>query len=165
MRARYGSKVWAGPIVYIIALLGTFLLATDKTRPWAVLLLVVSAVLAVALWGGQNWIAAFPSAATSQTDLRRSRLTYLLGVTIAVGLVLAADVRYAAAPNKTFGMAGILWITGIGLLLFSAFIGNALTLPRWPWWEIALLSLLFFSALFSRAWDLKNFPDNIYPDE
>lgn len=165
MRARYGSKVWAGPTVYIIALLGTWLLATDAARLCAVFLLIVCAVLAVTLWGRQNWIAAFPSDATPQPDLSRSRLACLFGVTIAVLLVLAADLRYAAAPNETFGFAGILWITGIGLLVFSAFLGNALTLPRWPTWEIALLSLLFFLALFSRVWDLKNFPDNIYPDE
>jgi 4-amino-4-deoxy-L-arabinose transferase-like glycosyltransferase len=165
MRARYGSKVWAGLIVYLIALLGTWLLATDGARPWAVLLLIVSAVLAVALWGRQNWVAAFPSDATPQTDVNRARLAYLPGVTIAVVFVLAADVRYVAAPNETFGVAGILWIIGIGLLLFSAFLGKALTLPRWPTWEIALLSLLFFLALFSRVWNLRNFPDNIYPDE
>ena len=165
MRARYGSRLWAGPIVYIIALLGTWLLATDAARPCAVLLLIVAAVLAVTLWGGQNWIAAFPSDVTRQTNINRSGLVYLFGVTAAVVLVLAADLCYAAAPNETFGFAGILWITSLGLLVFSAFLGNALTLPRWPTWEIALLSLLFFLALFSRVWDLKNFPDNIYPDE
>jgi len=49
---------------------------------------------------------------------------YLLGVTIAVLLVLAADLRYTAAPTETFGLAGILWIAGIGLLLCSAFFGS-----------------------------------------
>src|SRR5436190_23322736 len=51
MRASYGARVWAGLIVYLIALLGTLLLANESARPWAVLLLVVSAVLAVVLWG------------------------------------------------------------------------------------------------------------------
>ena len=102
MRARYGARLWAGPIVYIIALLGTRLLETDTARPWAVLLLIVCAVLAVALWGGQDWIAAFPSDVTPKTNLNRSGLVYSFGVTIAVVLVLAADVRYAAAPNETF---------------------------------------------------------------
>ena len=171
MRAPYGSRVWAGPIVYLIALLGTLLLANESPRHWAVLLLIVSAVLAVVLWGRQNWISAFPSDATART--RVSRLFYLFGVTIAMLLVLAADLSYAAAPTETFGIAGILWIAGIALLLCSAFFGsqslwgvpNAPRLPRWPTWEMALLAVLFVLALLSRVWNLTNFPDNIYPDE
>jgi hypothetical protein len=173
MRALYGLKVWAGPIVYLIALLGTWLLANESARPWAVSLLIASAVLAVLLWGRQNWIPAFSSDGTAWTRVNRSRLFYLVGVTIAVLLVLAADLRYAVAPNETFGVAGILWIAGIGLLLCSASFGshslsvvsNASRLPRWSTWEIALLAGLFFLALLSRVWNLTNFPDNIYPDE
>ena len=173
MRASYGARVWAGLIVYLIALLGTLLLANESARSWAVLLLVVSALLAVVLWGRQNWVSAFPSDATASTGVHRRRLFYLLGVTIAMLLVLAADVRYAAAPTETFGLAGILWIAGIALLLCSAFFGShslwgvssAPRLPRWPTWEIALLAVLFVLALHSRVWNLTNFPDNIYPDE
>ena len=149
MRAPYGPRVWAGPIVYLIALLGTWLLANESARPWAVLLLVASAMLAVVLWGRQNWISAFPSDATAPTRVNRSRLFYLFGVTVAMLLVLAADLRYAAAPSETFGLAGILWIAGIALLLCSAFFGShslwgvssAPRLPRWPTWEIALLAV------------------------
>jgi 4-amino-4-deoxy-L-arabinose transferase-like glycosyltransferase len=173
MRAPCGPKVWAGPIVYLIALLGTWLLANENARPWAVLLLVASAMLAVVLWRRQNWVSAFPSDATTPTGVYRSRLFYLLGVTIAVLLALAADLRYAAAPTETFGLAGILWIAGIALLLCPAFFGSHLLWdgpsaprrPRWPTWEIVLLTMLFFLALFSRVWNLTNFPDNIYPDE
>jgi Dolichyl-phosphate-mannose-protein mannosyltransferase len=173
MRAPCGPKVWAGPIVYLIALLGTWLLANESARPWAVLLLVASAMLAVALWRRQNWVSAFPSDATTPTGAYRSRLFYSLGVTIAMLLVLAADLRYIAAPTETFGFAGILWIAGIALLLCAAFFGShslwggstAPRRPRWPTWEIALLTMLFFLALFSRVWNLRNFPDNIYPDE
>ena len=124
MRAPCGLRVWAGPIVYLIALLGTWLLANESARPWAVLLLVASAVLAVVLWGRQNWISAFPSDSTAPTRVNRSRLFYLFGVGMAMLLVLAADLRYAAAPNETFGLAGILWIAGIALLLCSAFFGS-----------------------------------------
>jgi hypothetical protein len=173
MRAPYGSKVWAGPIVYLIALPGIWLLANESARPWAVSLLTAAAVLAVMLWGRQNWTPAFPSDATARTGGNRSRLFCWLGVTIAVLLVLAADLRYAAAPNETFGLAGILWIAGIGLLLCSVFFGShspsvvsgAARLPRWPTWEQALLPVLFFLALLNRVWNLTNFPDNIYPDE
>jgi 4-amino-4-deoxy-L-arabinose transferase-like glycosyltransferase len=173
MRAPCGPRVWAGPIAYLIALLGTWLLASESARPWAVLVLVASAMLAVVLWGRQNWISAFPSDATARTRVNRSRLFYLFGVTVAMLLVLAADFRYAAAPRETFGLAGILWIAGIALLLCSAFFGshslwgvsNAPRLPRWPTWEMALLAVLFVLALLSRVWNLTNFPDNIYPDE
>src|SRR6185312_14829786 len=121
MRAPFGPRVWAGPIVYFIASLSTLLLAKESARPWAVLLLVASAVLAVVLWGRQNWISAFSSDATARTRVNRNRLFCLFGVTIAMLLVLAADLRYAAAPNATFGLAGILWIAGMALLLCSAF--------------------------------------------
>ena len=90
MRAPYGAKVWAGPIVYLIALLGTWLLANEGARPWAVLLLIASAVLAVLLWHRQNWTPAFPADVTSPTGVFRRRLFYLLGVTIAVLLVLCS---------------------------------------------------------------------------
>jgi len=127
----------------------------------------------VVLWGRQDWTPAFASDAPARTAVNRSRLFYLLGVTIAVLLVLVADLRYAAAPTKTFGVAGILWIAGMVLLLCSAFFGShslwsvssAPRLPRWPTWEMALLAVLFVLALLSRVWNLTNFPDNIYPDE
>src|SRR5262245_48949314 len=96
MRALNGPKVWAGPIVYLIALLGTWLLANESARPWAVLLLIISAILAVLLWGPQNWVSAFRSDASSGPYISRSRLLSLLGVTIAMLLVLAADLRYCA---------------------------------------------------------------------
>jgi hypothetical protein len=156
MCALYGPKVWAAPIVYLIALLGTWLLANESARPWAVLLLIASAV---GLWGRQNWIPAFPSDVTTPRAIYRSRLFYLFGATIAMLLALAADLRYAAAPTETFGLAGILWIAGIALLLCSAFFGSRLLwgvstaprLPRWPTWEMALLAALFGLALFSRV--------------
>ena len=173
MRAPYGLRVWAGPILYLIALLGTWLLANESARPWAVSLLIAAALLAVVLWGRQKWIAAFPPDATTRTGINRSRLFYLLGVTIAVLLVLAADLRYAVVPTETFGLAGFLWIAGIALLLCAAFFGShslsavsgAPRLPLWPTWEIAVLAVLVFLGFLSRVWNLTNFPDNIYPDE
>src|SRR4051812_14183705 len=109
MRAPFGPRVWAGPIVYLIALLGTWLLAKENARPWAVLLLIVSALLAVMLWRRQNWISAFPSGATARTRVTHSRFVYLFGITISMLLVLAADLCHAAAPTEVFGVAGILW--------------------------------------------------------
>src|SRR6267142_4251265 len=169
MPAPCAPRVWAGAIVYLIALLGTWLLANESGRLWAVLVLVAAAMMAVVQWGRQNWIPAFPSDATARTRVNRSRLFYLFGVTIAMLLVLAADLRYSAAPSETFGLAGILWIAGVALLLCSAFFGShslwgvssAPRLPRWPTWEVAFLAVLFVLALLSRVWNLTNFPDEI----
>ena len=178
MRAPHGPRVWAGPVVYLIALLGTLLSANENARPWAVLLLVASAMLAVVLWGWQDWIPAFPTDATAPTRVNRSRLFYLLGVGMAMLLVLAADLRYSAAPTETFGLAGILWIGSLVLLLCSAFGvprlrgsqgeppkgGTPNQVPlvfprsatdlqsiRWTTWEIVLLAALFAIALLSRV--------------
>ena len=173
MRAPYGSRVWAGPIVYLIALLGTWLLA-NESRPalgrFATHCLRSAGGRAV----GPTKLDIRVSIRCYCADARKpSRLFYLFGVTIAMLLVLAADLRYAAAPTETFGLAGILWIAGMALLLCSAFFGShslwgvpsAPRLPRWPTWEMALLAVLFVLALLSRVWNLTNFPDNIYPDE
>src|SRR5690349_5238114 len=103
MRAPSGSRVWAGSAVYLIALLGTFLLANERARPWAASLLIISAVLGAILWGRQNWVIPFASGLTTRTRVNRGRLFYLLGVTIAMLLALAADLRHAAAPSKTSG--------------------------------------------------------------
>ena len=121
MRALHGARFWAGPIVYLTALLGTCLLANESARPWAVSLLIASAILAVVLWRRQRWISAFPSDATNRTHAGRDWLFRLFGAAIAMLSVLAADIRYAAMPRETFGLAGILWIAGIVLLLLSAF--------------------------------------------
>jgi 4-amino-4-deoxy-L-arabinose transferase-like glycosyltransferase len=173
MPVRYGSRIWAGPIVYLLALLGTLLLANERARPWAVLLLIIAATLATRLWGRQDWISAFPFDAASPKRVNRSRSFYLFGVTGAMLLGIAADIHYATALTETFGLAGMLWIAGIALLLCSAFFGShslradpsTRRLPRWPMWEMALLTSVFVLALLSRVWNLTNCPDNIYPDE
>jgi hypothetical protein len=173
-RTRSYLGLWWGLVAYSISLLGTLLLANASARPWAVLLLISAAVLAVTLWGRQKWIPAFPSYDPTETvGTNPSRFVCLFGLLTAFGLVLAADLRYAATPKETFGVAGILWLASIGLLLFSVFFGSnslgglssAPRLRRWPTWETALVAGLFSVALFSRVWNLTKFPDNIYPDE
>ena len=173
MRAPYRASFLAGSIVYSISLLGTLLLANERARRWAVLLLIAAAVVAVLLWGGQKWIPAFSNDVSNPTAVNRSSFFCLAGLGASVLLVLTADLRYLAAPNEAFGVAGILWLTGIGLLLLSAFLSphssevhsNATRTERWPTWEIALVAGLFLVALLSRVWNLTKFPDNIYPDE
>jgi 4-amino-4-deoxy-L-arabinose transferase-like glycosyltransferase len=175
MRGPYCFGLWASSIVYSISLLGTLLLANERIRTWAVLLLIAAAVLAVLLWRRQKWIPAFPpdNVNIRRANDKRRRFFYLLGLVTAFVVVLAADLCYSVAPNKTFGLAGVLWLAGIGLLLWSAFFGaHSVPVPSTepqptcrPIWEIALVTGLFFVALLTRVWKLKNFPDNIYPDE
>ena len=159
--------------MYLVSLLGTLLLTNEHAQRWAILLLIAAAVFTVLLWGQQKWIPAFWNDVNSPTPLNRSRFFCVVGLAIAVLLVLAADLRYIAAPNETFGVAGILWLAGMCLLLFSAFldshslglVSNAPRPRRWATWEIALVTGLFLVALLSRVWSLTKFPDNIYPDE
>ena len=172
-RFRLLNLSW-GLIAYLASLIGTLLLANERARPWAVFLLIGAAVLALIVWGQQEWMPAFPRYPTTRiTNFNRSRLFYLIGAIIAVSVVLAADLRYLAAPKATFGIAGALWLASIGLLLCAAFAGSQL--PRdvtsephvtpWTNWEIVILAALTLVALFTRGWDLARFPDNIYPDE
>jgi 4-amino-4-deoxy-L-arabinose transferase-like glycosyltransferase len=166
------SNLSHGSIAYLVSLLGTLLLPSELTRFWGVLLLIGAAVLAVFAWRRQKWTPAFPEhSVTRIPSLLRSRL-YLLGMLTAVLLVLAAALRYLAAPNETFGVAGTLWLAGIAVLLCSVFVGSwaadreeELTLTPWNPWEVAVFTGLVLVALFTRVWDLTSFPDNIYPDE
>ncbi len=97
----------------------------------------------------------------------------MLGMLTAFLLVLAADLRYLAAPKESFGLAGLLWLASIGLLLCAAFLGSRSALDRsnelhfapWTTREIVILAALILVALVTRVWDLTKFPDNIYPDE
>jgi Dolichyl-phosphate-mannose-protein mannosyltransferase len=163
-----------GLIAYLASLIGTLLLANERARPWAVFLLIGAAVLALIVWGQQEWMPAFPRyPITGITNFNRSRLFYLVGAIIAVSVVLAADLRYLAAPKATFGIPGALWLASIGLLLCAAFAGSQLArhvtsepdVTPWTNWEIVILAALTLVALFTRVWDLARFPDNIYPDE
>jgi hypothetical protein len=137
------------------------------------LLLIIAAVLSEVLWAQQGWIAAFPSDVSAETGVNSSGRFYLLGLAAAFIVVLAADLRYNAAPNKTFGLAGILWFAAIGLLIASAFLsshslGAASVAPRSTRWsisEIVLVAAWLLIGLVTRVWNLTNFPENIYPDE
>jgi Dolichyl-phosphate-mannose-protein mannosyltransferase len=174
MRVRYYFNLWFGLLAFAASLLGILLLANEPARPWAVSLLIGSAVMAVIIWGRQEWVLAFPRHPIARiSNLDRRRFFYLLGVVSAFLLAVAAGVRYLATPNETFGLAGILWLASIGVLLSSTFVrshsaansADELHLSRWPIWEIVLLAGLVLLALLTRVWDITSFPDNIFPDE
>jgi hypothetical protein len=173
MRVRSYSNLWWGLAAYVASLLGTLLLANAVARPWAQLLLIGAAVLAVIVWRQQKWLPAFPhQSIASAFDSYRTPFVYLFGVLTALLLSVAAGFRYLAAPNEAFGLAGVLWFGSIGVLLCSAFAGsravnraNELHLIPCPTWEIVLVAILVLLALVTRTWNLTRFPDNIYPDE
>ena len=173
MRFRSCSSAWWGLAAYLASLIATLLLANGGARPWALLPLIGAAVLAIMVWGRQEWSPAFPQQHTVlEPDSFRSRFVSLLGVTIALLLTLAAGFRYLVAPNETFGLAGSLWLGGIGVLLCSVLVGsravhrgNESRRLRWTTWEIVIVAGLVLLAVLTRTWDLSGFPDNIYPDE
>lgn len=168
-----GPSLWAVPIVYLISLVGTFLLAGEQARHWAVFLIIAAAVFAVLLWGPQKWAPAFSNNVNGSTGRDRNRLSDWIPIAIALVFALTADLRYVAVPRETFGVAGILWLTSIGVLLLPACfnshssgrIPNAPDSRPWATWEIGVLVGLFLVALLTRVWNLTKFPDNIYPDE
>ncbi|PYK52953.1 MAG: hypothetical protein DME48_13570 [Verrucomicrobia bacterium] len=170
---RYYSNLCWGLIAYLFSLVGTLLLASEPTRRWAMLLLIGTAVLAVLIWGRQEWIPAFTSHTITQTPTSwRSRSSYLFGVLGALLIALTGDFCYFASPNETFGLAGILWLVSIGLLLCFALVGsraleraNVQYLTPWTVWEIVGFVGLVLLALLCRTVNLSSFPDNIYPDE
>ena len=174
MRVRYSSKLWYGLVAYLASVGGTVLLASELDRPWAVLLLISAAVLAVIVWGRQEWIPAFPRyPVTRVTFFKHSSFIHWFVLLSAFLVALAGDLRYLAVPKETFGLAGLLWLASIGFLLWSSFVWSQSTpdythelhLPRWTAWEMVIFASLLLVALLARIWNLTGFPDNIYPDE
>jgi hypothetical protein len=132
MRAPRYSSLWGALTVHLLSLLCMLLLPNEYALPWVVLLFIAAAVFTVLLWGQQKWMPAFSNDLTTPTAVNRSRFFGLVGLAIAVLLVLAADLRCLAAPNETFGVAGILWLAGMGLVLSSVFPG-LYSLGLSPW--------------------------------
>src|SRR5438874_235174 len=147
---RYYSNLCWGLIAYLFSFVGTLLLASAPARPWAMLLLIGAAVLAVLIWGRQEWIPAFtPRPITQTTASWRSRSFYLFGVQGALLIALTGDFCYFASPNETFGLAGILWLVSIGLLLGAATVLPLYGLIRGTWGRYAAIAgtaILAFSA-------------------
>ena len=75
---------------------------------------------------------------------------------------------------RTFGAAGWLWLTGIGLVIAAASLRSVAgprnsremsEPPAWRWWEVAVVAGIALMALALRVWSLRDVPFNIYPDE
>jgi len=168
--------VWLGPVTFVLSLLGTELLGRESLRNLAVLLLLAAGVLAVLAWSDARWSPPFladqGAEAHLQTWRRRLPLATLGGAVIFSAL---SHVAFLAAPRKTFGAAGWLWLGGIAILIAAATLrpvgharqndGEADSSPTWTWWEVAVVASIAVLALALRLWDLRDVPFNIYPDE
>src|SRR5215472_11082430 len=168
--------VWLGPIAFALSLLGTELLRREPLRPWAVLLLLTAGVLAVLAWSDARWSPSFPADQGTEAHLQtwriRSALAMLAGTVLLSAL---SHVVFLAAPREAFGAAGWLWLGGIAVVIVAAAFrpagharqndGEAAGPPAMVWWEVAIIVSIAVLALALRAWDLRDVPFNIYPDE
>lgn len=158
-------------MVYLLSLLGTFLLGIE-VRLGAALLLIV-AVLAVILWGRVKWSDPFDSDAVSSFHLT-NRIGYVSGIG-AIGLVfLCANAHQVHNASSVFGLAGWLWLISIGgLLVWNARWSSVAHTPtqvrqsgqRWVAWEKAVFVSIVLLAFAIRVWNLRDYPNNVYPDE
>jgi 4-amino-4-deoxy-L-arabinose transferase-like glycosyltransferase len=164
-----------GLVAFTLSLFGTELLRDESLRPWAVLLLVTAAVLAVLSWSNVPWVPSFPPEQVSEGQ--RGTWRNRVGLAILAGAVLLAalaHVAFLAAPRHTFGAAGWLWLAAIAVLIIAAALSSAADgsygdqtdrQPAWTSCEVVLLAAITLLALVLRLWNLRDVPFNIYPDE
>jgi 4-amino-4-deoxy-L-arabinose transferase-like glycosyltransferase len=177
MTERAYSRVWPGVLAYLLSLLGTFLLGIAQARPYAAFLLVGAGVLAVIIWGRVKWSAPFALIALSTRP--RGRLAYVAGIWAIGLLLLGANAYHASHPSHVFGLAGWLWLVCIGALVaWTAFWSRrqrlpstnqapveAFARPSWVGWEKAIFTSVVVLAFAIRVWNLRDYPNNVYPDE
>ena len=137
--------------------------------------LLTAGALAILAWNDSEWFAAFPMGRQPGVEDRRGVKNWLASGALA-GAVLMLALSHAAflhAPDKTFGLAGWLWLTEMALVIAAAILWKVACAPvkhfagppAWTRWEAALLAGIVVVALALRVWNLKNVPFNIYPDE
>ena len=170
--------VWLGPVAFALSLLGTELLGRESLRNLAVLLLLAAGVLAVLTWNDARWSAVFPVGSGRLIEAHPQAWRKRLALATLAGALLfsaSSQVAFLAAPRKTFGVAGWLWLGGIVLVIAAAALSLAAHSQRnddeadsphaWTSWEVAVLAAITVLALALRLWDLRDVPFNIYPDE
>jgi len=88
--------------------------------------------------------------------------------------LVLSHVAFLTTPRATFGAAGLLWLTGIGLVIVAASLRSVAGPrnsrevsgpPAWHWWEVAVVAGIALMALALRVWNLRDVPFNIYPDD
>src|ERR1044071_4239589 len=182
------SRIWPGILAYILALIGTLLLGIAQARLYGGLLLIGAGVFAVIIWGRVRWPLPFAQVPPG-ISLPRARLGYLTGIG-AIGLVLVGANAYQAGnPSNVFGLAGWSWLVCLGALLawttfwsshqslqprnktrVETFVTIPETLvppvrPCWVGWEKATFATIVLLAFAIRVWNLRDYPNNVYPDE
>jgi 4-amino-4-deoxy-L-arabinose transferase-like glycosyltransferase len=167
--------VWLGPAAVLVSLLGTWLLGNADVRPWAIVALLAAGVLAILAWSDARWFTAFPMERGLRAGQDRGARNWLaLGALAGAVLILVmSHVAFLRAPDKTFGLAGWLWLADVAVVVAAAVIWNIADAPvnrfgrppAWTRWEAAGLAGIAVLALALRICNLKNVPFNIYPDE
>jgi hypothetical protein len=182
LRLWAGRGVWLGLVAWAVALGGLSLLVAEPGRTWGMIVLALAGVLGIVAWSQERPLPGLapPVAGERLITWDLTRAIGFAGVGLAALLILTANSRYLAAPNETFGLAGILW-----LLSMIALIGATATWPRrapaatgaataapltaappaWARWEVAFFLALVALALLVRVWDLRDFPYAIHGDE
>jgi len=141
-------------------------------------LLLAAGVLAVLTWNDARWSAVFPVGSGRLIEAHPQAWRKRLALATLAGALLfsaSSQVAFLAAPRKTFGVAGWLWLGGIVLVIAAAALSLAAHSQRnddeadsphaWTSWEVAVLAAITVLALALRLWDLRDVPFNIYPDE
>ena len=168
--------LWLGPVAFGVSLVGTELLHLESLQPWATLLLISAAVLAVLAWGDIQWSPAFAGRVDAcMPDDSRSRRRPVTLLTATVLVAALSQLAFLRAPRETFGAVGWLWLMGMVLVIAAAvFSSRAMPLqnncqnspaPVWTSWEVVVVAAIMVTALALRVWNLRDVPFNIYPDE
>lgn len=175
-----------GVAAYLLALIGTLSLQDESRRNLGAIALVVSGLMALAAWRAMPATTIYPLARPNLLSVSKESAPYLAGVIGSWLLIALADASFLANQGETFGLAGWLWLLGMGLLVVST-----VAIPRvsygttseedrqlehqrasashkalpWTRWEVLVFAGLVILALVLRLWDLAGYPNNIYGDE
>lgn len=177
------TSIWLGFLSWLCALAGILLVADDTHRHEGVALLLLAGAAAIAAWGrmetptghGQvgGTAALFP--------LSRERVPAVIGTAASGAIVLVADIWFTRHQEEAFGIAGSLWLVGMGTLIVCAADLSAPAqspadstrslwlrmggTPRQVVFETLAVAALLIVALVLRVWNLQGIPFAIHPDE
>jgi 4-amino-4-deoxy-L-arabinose transferase-like glycosyltransferase len=112
-------RVWLGLSALIVGGLGEWLLFSEASRTWGLIVIALGIVLAIVAWRD---LADRPLLLKPKTH--RWRVNWLLALRalgISIAMVLAVDsvLVYLRDPNAIFGLQGVLWVASMALLLLS----------------------------------------------
>lgn len=170
-------RLWLGILAWMFALLAIELLGSEPGRTIGAILAIIAGVIAIIAWRQwkpRDWQPLATAAGQSVGPSSLRAILRLAGIPAALLLDIFACLFYLWQPSETFGLAGWLWLASIALLIASASTLSASTPPAtttqdkqasWPRWEIAVLAGIALLALVFRVWNLRDFPNNIFPDE